>query len=83
MTAPSRRDTFAGGLWNVASMVVPLLSTVLLSAVIARRLGSLELGAQSFVSYVASLVSGLVITAATNCSTQLMASAYGARNGPR
>ena len=78
MAGPGRRATFVGGLWNVAAMVVPLLSTVALSVVIARRLGPAELGAQSLVSYVGSLVSSLVIIGATNCTIQVMASAYGA-----
>lgn len=83
MSGPGRRTTFVGGLWNAAAMVVPLLSTVLLSVVIARRLGPTELGAQSVISYTGSLVGSLVIIAATNCTTQVMAAAYGAEDEGR
>lgn len=78
MATIGRRATFVGALWNTASMVFPLLSTVLLSAVIARRLGTPDLGEQSLISYVGNLVGYLVVISANNCSTQVMASAYGA-----
>lgn len=83
MAGPDRRATLSGALWSVAARVVPLASTVALSAVIARALGPAELGAQSFIAYVGSLVTGLVIMAATNCSVQVMASAYGAGDAGR
>ncbi|MDH2414183.1 lipopolysaccharide biosynthesis protein [Nocardioides sp. CER19] len=78
MAGPSRRTTFVGGLWNTAAMVVPMLSALLLSVVIARRLGPAELGAQSVVAYTGGLVGSLVVMAATHCTTQVMGAAYGA-----
>lgn len=83
MAGLSRRSTLVGGLWNVAAMVFPLVSTLLLSIVLARRLGSEQLGEMSFISYVGSLVTGIVIIAATNCSTQVMATAHGAEDHAR
>ena len=83
MTGPDRRSTFIGALWHAASMLLPLISTVLLSSVIARVLGTDELGAQSLIAYLGSLVSGIVVTAATNCAVQVMATAHGAGDGGR
>ena len=77
MAAPSRRATFVGALWSVASIVFPLFSTLLLSVVIARRLGSEELGAQSVIAYVGSSVAGVVVFALTRCAMQVMAAAHG------
>ncbi|MGY1914638.1 lipopolysaccharide biosynthesis protein [Blastococcus sp. SYSU DS0973] len=77
MTDLSRRATFVGGLWSVASVVFPLISTLLLSIVIARRLGSAELGEQSVIAYVGSSVAGMVVFAATRCAMQVMAAAHG------
>jgi O-antigen/teichoic acid export membrane protein len=61
-------------------MVVPLFSTLVLSVVIARRLGPAALGQQSVISYVGALVSGVVIAAVTNCSIQAASSANGAND---
>jgi O-antigen/teichoic acid export membrane protein len=77
MAAPDRRSTFVGALWNVAAMVFPLVSTLLLSVAIARWLGPEALGQQSVIAYMGSLVTSLVIMAATTCTTQVLAAAYG------
>jgi O-antigen/teichoic acid export membrane protein len=77
MAPASRRATFVGGLWSVASIVFPLISTLLLSIVIARRLGSTELGEQSVIAYIGSSVAGVVVFAATRCAMQVMAAAHG------
>ncbi|MCU1616862.1 MAG: hypothetical protein JWO98_4402 [Frankiales bacterium] len=78
MAALSRRTAFAGALWNVAAMVFPLVSTLLLSVVIGRHLGSAVLGEQSVIAYLGGLVGTLVVMAATNCTTQVLAAAAGA-----
>jgi len=77
MATLSRRATFAGGLWDVAALVFPLFTTLLLSVVIARQLGSSALGEQSLIAYVASLVASVVIFAASSCAIQVMASSHG------
>ena len=77
MNTLTRRNTFIGGLWAVASVVFPLVSTLLLSIVIARRLGSEQLGEQSVIAYVGSSVAGVVVFAATSCAMQVMAAARG------
>jgi O-antigen/teichoic acid export membrane protein len=74
----TRRSTFTGALWNVAAAVFPLVSTLLLSVAIGRRLGSTALGQQSVIAYMGSLVGGLVVIAASNCTTQVLAAAFGA-----
>lgn len=78
MPGHSRRSTVTGALWNVTAMVVPLVSTLLLSVVIGRRLGTSELGEQSLIAYVGSLVAGMLVISANTCATQMLATAYGA-----
>jgi len=79
----SRRATLGGGLWNAASTVAPMGSTLLLSIVISRELGANALGEQSLVAYVASLMFSVLIYSFTTASVQLLASASGARDDAR
>ena len=77
---PDRRDTFIGGLWFSASNVLPMLGTAVLSVVMGRILGASELGTQSLIAYVSSLMSALLVSAFTSTSLQVLAARYGARD---
>jgi O-antigen/teichoic acid export membrane protein len=77
MATLSRRATFVGALWSLSSVAFPLVSTLLLSIAIARRLGPEELGEQSVIAYVGSSVAGVVVFAATQCAIQLVAVGHG------
>ena len=77
---PDRRDTLIGGLWFSASNVLPMLGTAVLSVVMGRILGATELGTQSLIAYVSSLISALLVSAFTSTSIQVLAARYGARD---
>ncbi len=79
----SRSRVFRGGIWNAASAVLPMGSTLALSIVISRLLGAEVLGEQSLVAYVSSLLVSVVIVSFTTASVRLIAAAGGAREEAR
>lgn len=77
------RTALSGGLWNAASLVLPLGSTLALSVVIGRVLGPDLLGEQSLIAFVTSLVTSLGIFSFTNASIQMLAASSGADDAAR
>ncbi len=78
--AIGRRHALVGGLWASASNVVPLFGTTVLSVVMARILGPIDLGVQSLIAYVESLLGALLVFAMTGAVIRMLAVAIGAGN---
>jgi O-antigen/teichoic acid export membrane protein len=76
-----RRRAVSGGFWNAASTVVPMASTLLLSVIIQRSLGSEALGQQSLIAFVASLFVSLPVMSVVAASVQSLSAARGRGNG--
>lgn len=78
LDTPGRRGTLIGGLWNMASELIPMLGTAALSIVMGRVLGASALGTQSLIAYAESLITSLLVWAFTAASIQALASRRGA-----
>ena len=72
-----RRRVVSGGVWNAASTVLPMGSTLLLSVLISHRFGAAGLGAQSLIAYSATLLNALLILSFTAASLQILGAARG------
>lgn len=75
-----RRGALVGGLWNAAQMVLPLVATLILSVVMGRVLGPDDLGIQSLIAYVESMLAGLLAMSLTTATIQTIAAAKGGQD---
>jgi len=77
-TATTSTSVARGGIWNTAAAVVPQLYTLAISIVAARVLGPDDMGRQSFIGFVAVVVSIIVAAGFPIAVTRHVAEQLGA-----
>ena len=74
---PGREGAMRGGFWLAASNLIPMLPTLALSVVIGRVLGSEDLGQQSYIAYMTTLLWTLVVGVVATMALRVLGQAHG------